>query len=323
MERILVAGATGQLGMAAVQQLRAVGRPVRALIRNPAAAPAFHLLGAETAIGDLTQPDSLAAACRGVTHILATANAAVPTRKGDTFDAVERLGYRNLIAAAKEAGVGRFIYTSVGESRHEASSEFFRCKRETERALLASGIDTVILRAGIFMDLAFAMMGSEIPLRGAACPTALRPFSFSRNHFERVRNSIVTARTATIPGNGSLRQAFLCVDDVARCLVAATAGGPNGIHALNGPEAQTFLDIVRLYERLLDTRLKVRKGPAFVFRAMSKVLRPFNPAAANLMHLNYVAATEETFPTPETARTFGISLTTSEAFLRAKLALAP
>jgi hypothetical protein len=54
-----------------------------------------------------------------------------------------------------------------------------------------------------------------------------------------------------IPGDGTARHTFICVDDVAGFLAAAAISGPSGIHAIGGPEALTFLDIVRLYERIL------------------------------------------------------------------------
>lgn len=318
---VLVVGATGQLGLAAVKELLAGGRVVRALVRSPEAASRLRSLGAEAAMGDLTQPATLAAACQGIAQVVATANASVPTRAADTFEAVERDGYRNLVRASSEAGVRRFVFTSVPRSRHAARSVFFRLKRETEQLIAASGMDYVVFQADVFMDVAFAMMGSAIPLQGSEAATALRPFAFANNHFNRVKDSIEGRRTAMIPGDGSVRHAFICVDDVARFLAAAAAGGPSGVHILGGPEALTFLDVVRLYEKVLGVELKVKKAPAVVFRILSHVLRPFNPAAANLMLLNFVGATEETLADPAVAAAFGVPLTTAEAFLRSRQAL--
>jgi len=322
MGTVLVAGATGQLGTAAVKELIVRGRMVRALLRNPEAAPRFVALGAETAIGDLTQADTLTAACQGVTEIVATANAAVPSRRTDTFEAVERHGYRNLVRAAAAAGVRRFIYTSVPSLRREHSSEFFRMKTETEELIRTSGMEHVIFRADVFMDVAFAMMGSSLPLRGTEAATVLRPFPFARNHFERNKDSIDKKHIAQIPGDGTVRHAFICVDDVARFLAAAANGGASGTCTLGGPEALTYLDVVKLYEKIMGTQLLVKKTPAMVFRILSHLLRPFNPAGANIMHINYIGATEETLNDPSTQEQFQIPLTTAETFLRRKYAFA-
>ena len=307
--------------MAAVKQLRMQGRAVRALIRKPESAQRFIELGAECAIGDLTQPATLSAACEGVKQVVATANTSVPSRSGDTFEAVERHGYRNLVRAATAAGVERIIYISVPRLRRESSSPFFRLKLETEELIRTSGLDHVIFRADIFMDVAFAMMGSGIPLRGAEAATVLRPFSFSRNHFEKIKDSIEGKQTALIPGDGKVRHAFICVDDVARFIVAAASGGPSGTYTLGGPEALTFLDVVRVFEKVLGVPLRVKKTPAVVFRILSQLLRPFNPAAANIMYINYFGATEETLNDPATQAAFQVPLTTAEAFLRGKYAI--
>lgn len=322
MALILVVGATGQLGLAAVKELLSQGNKVRALVRDPEAMPNFRALGAEPVVGDLTQRDTLASACQGVTEIVATANAAIPSRPNDTFEAVERYGYRNLVGVAAEAGVRRFIYTSVPQLRRESSSEFFRLKRETESLIQASGMDSVIFRTDVFMDVAFAMMGSAIPLRGATAATVLRPFAFAKNHYQRNKDSIDRKHVAQIPGDGTVRHAFICVDDVARFLAAAAVGGPSGVHTLGGPDAITYLDVVKVFEKVMGTNLRVKKTPAVVFRILSQVLRPFNPAAANIMFINLIGATEETFCDPSTPTQFRVSLTSAESFLRAKYALA-
>ena len=322
MDKVLVVGATGQTGLATVRRLRAQGVDVRALIRNPARASQFAALRVDAVQGDLTDPSSLRRACRNVTVIVATANAAVPTRPADTFESVERDGYRNLIQAAAAAKVRRFVYTSVPLTKYVHLSPFLQYKRATEAALAASGLDHVIFRAGIFMDVAFAMMGSSIPLCGAEAATIQRPFAFANRHFANIRNSIETKRVALVPGDGSKRHSFICVDDVAAYLAAASIGGPSGIHNIGGPEALTFCDVVALYERILGITLRVRRTPAAVFRIAATVMRPFSPAAANLMALNYIGTREETVFDTAPAHEFGVRLTTAEEFLRSRVAMA-
>jgi NADH dehydrogenase len=292
------------------------------MVRNGEQVAFFRGVGTEPVIGDLTDSGSLRTACTGVDTLIATANAAVPSRAADTFRAVERDGYRNLIQAAKAAGVRRFVYTSVPLSpAGERLSEFFRYKRETEALLIASGLQHVIFRAGVFMDVAFAMMGSTLPLRGSEGTTILRPFRFANRHFERIKDSIEQKHVAFIPGDGTTRHSFICIEDVADFLVAAVSSG-SGIHTIGGPEALTFLDVVRIYERLLGTQLRVRRTPAAVFRVAASLARPFSSAAANIFCLNYVAATENSLINPDAAAMFGIELTPAEQFLVRKHSLA-
>ncbi len=81
----LVVGSTGQLGTAVVRKLAARGKPVRALVRPTSNYQ--HLTGGvvELAFGDLRDRASLIAACESVDTVIATANAAVPRERGDTF----------------------------------------------------------------------------------------------------------------------------------------------------------------------------------------------------------------------------------------------
>lgn len=322
MERILVIGATGQLGRATIRRLRGKSASVRALVRGPEAAAGFESSGIETITGDLTDAGSLSLACDGVATVIATANAAIPTRRSDTFEAVERDGYRNLIQAATAAGVRRFVYTSAPLSKQEHLSPLLRFKRETEQTLASSGLDHVIFRADVFMDTAFTMMGSAIPLRGSEGATVLRPFGFANRYFARIKDSIERKHVALIPGDGTTRHTFICVDDVAEFLASAAFSGPSGIHSIGGPEALSFLDIVHLYERILGVTLRVQHAPAPVFRVAALLMRPFSRAGANLMALNYLGAKEDSLGDPAAAAAFGVQLTSAEAFLRRKSALA-
>ena len=87
MDRVLVIGATGQLGRAAIRKIKTRGASIRALTRSPESAAHFQSLGIEPVLGDLTDPASLTRACDGMTTLIATANAAAPTRPSDTFEA--------------------------------------------------------------------------------------------------------------------------------------------------------------------------------------------------------------------------------------------
>src|SRR5687767_2477203 len=97
---ILVAGATGVLGSRVVQQLRAAGKPVRALVRSTSDAEkvaALQQAGAEIATGDLKDRHSLAAAIRGVEAVISTVTTILTSQPGDSFAETDGAGSRNLI----------------------------------------------------------------------------------------------------------------------------------------------------------------------------------------------------------------------------------
>ena len=318
----LVVGATGQLGAVVVRKLRVRGMRVRALVRPDSKADHLASLAVEVVIGDLRDPGSLAAACDGADYVIATANSAIPRKASDRLDIVEGQGYRDLIDAAFRCGVRQFLYTSVIPTPHDTKVPLFRAKRATERYLQASGLTFTIVRAAAFMDISFAMLGSDLPLRHAEAPSIERPFWFTQRFFKGVRNSIAGGR-AVVGGNGRVQHSFIAINDVAEYLVRSI-GSPlarNRVLEAGGPESLSQLDVVKVYERLLGRAVKVSKTPAFVFRLVAAGLAPFSPAASNIMALNHLSATESGIvpDAGKTASELGIRLTTAEEFLRQKL----
>ncbi len=108
--KILVVGATGRVGGAAVGQLLKAGFEVRALVRRAGRGARLRSLGAEVAVGDATAPDTLVPAVQGCSGIFSALGAG-PGRGGS--ETVEYRGNLNLLSAARSAGVGRFVYSSV------------------------------------------------------------------------------------------------------------------------------------------------------------------------------------------------------------------
>ncbi|MBB5867297.1 uncharacterized protein YbjT (DUF2867 family) [Allocatelliglobosispora scoriae] len=107
----LVIGATGKQGGATARALLDAGWPVRALVRDVGVPPARELAarGAELVRGDLDDPASLVAAATGVSSVFSIP---FPDLADLASDAELRRG-RNLVTAAREAGVPQFVHTSV------------------------------------------------------------------------------------------------------------------------------------------------------------------------------------------------------------------
>jgi len=109
----LVTGATGLLGSHIVEKLLAAGEPVRALVRSPAGAsqlpPSADL---EAAQGDVTDAASLEAAMKGVRTVYHAAAQVGDWGPWERFVAVTIRGTANALAAARAAGVRRFLHVS-------------------------------------------------------------------------------------------------------------------------------------------------------------------------------------------------------------------
>ena len=108
--KVLVTGATGFLGEYIVERLRARGDDVRGFCRRPSASLAK--LGVETALGDITDRDSVVNACRGMDAVIHTAAIAGIWGPWELFHDTNVLGTRYVLEGCREHGVHRLVYTS-------------------------------------------------------------------------------------------------------------------------------------------------------------------------------------------------------------------
>ena len=141
---ILVTGAAGFIGSRLVRRLLESGRPVRALVRD--AEETDSLAGADIVEGDVTRAETLATAADGVDAVVHLV--AILQGKPEDFDRVIAGGTRNVVDAAREAGVRRFVYQSA-LGLNEQSREtipYFRGKWAAEQAVTGSGLEYVIVR---------------------------------------------------------------------------------------------------------------------------------------------------------------------------------
>jgi NAD(P)H dehydrogenase (quinone) len=140
---ILVTGAAGKTGKAAVKALAAKGAHVRALVRRPDHAGALMALGAgEISIGSFEDPHALASAAAGVQAIYHIC----PNVSPDEVDYA-----RAVAAAAQTHGVQRFVYHSVLHPQIEAMPHHW-AKMRVEEMLFGAGFDLTILQPTAYMQ---------------------------------------------------------------------------------------------------------------------------------------------------------------------------
>jgi uncharacterized protein YbjT (DUF2867 family) len=145
--RCLVTGSTGYIGSRLVPELLARGHRVAAMARTPAKLDdvPWHD-DVDVVRGDLTDPGSLTAAFDGVDVVYYLAHA---MGTSDDFVAAEREAAINVVTAAKRAGVGRIVYLS---GLHPAGAELSRhlqSRTAVGDILIESGIETIVLQAGV------------------------------------------------------------------------------------------------------------------------------------------------------------------------------
>ncbi len=138
---LAMTGATGFVGQATLRQAVAAGWHVRALTRRPQDARE----GVTWVAGALDRPDALADMAAGsdaVMHIAGVVN--VPTRAD--FEAGNAVATANVVAAARGAGVRRFVHVSSLAAREPGLSNYGWSKERAEAVVEKSGLDWTIVR---------------------------------------------------------------------------------------------------------------------------------------------------------------------------------
>ena len=109
--KILVTGGGGFVGGYIIERLLARGYTVRSIGRSPQ--PQLEAQGVDVVCGDLTDASALSAACEGVSAVFHVAARAGVWGSWESYYQPNVVGTRNVVAACREQGVGRLIYTST------------------------------------------------------------------------------------------------------------------------------------------------------------------------------------------------------------------
>jgi len=152
--RVAIAGGHGQIALRLAKIMSERGDEVVALIRNPDHADEVRNAGAEPAVVDLehASEDEVANAINGSDAVVFAAGAG-PGSGSERKETMDYGGAVKLIAAAKQAGVGRYvIVSSMGANPNATGDDTFsvylRAKGRADDAVRASGLDSTVVRPG-------------------------------------------------------------------------------------------------------------------------------------------------------------------------------
>jgi uncharacterized protein YbjT (DUF2867 family) len=226
---VLVTGGTGFIGPHVIHALRAREIAVRALVRDPAKASRLTAWGVELVPGDVTDPVSLRRACAGVDAIVHLVS--IITGRPQDFERVMAQGTRDLVAAAQEAGVRRFVLASaLGlDERTKDRVPYYRAKWEMEKAVRE--LEHVIFRPSF-------VFGKD----GGVLPTFVRLARF--------------APVTPIVGPGTHRLQPIWVEDLAEYYARAIdePNVANRTFDVGGPDAPTWNEFWDRLKRVLGAR---------------------------------------------------------------------
>jgi uncharacterized protein YbjT (DUF2867 family) len=225
---ILVTGASGFVGRHVVSALLTAEKDVRSLVRD---LDKGSSLGGELVQGDMTDADSLRRAVEGVDAVVHLV--AVRQGKTEKFQRVMVQGGSDLLAAAKEAGVRRFLLMSALGTREDTIDlvPYYRAKWDVEQLVKASGIDHVIFRPSFI----FGPDGGIIPT---------------------FRRLVKLAPVTPIIGSGEKRIQPIWADDVAAYFVQSLDldTATNRTFEIGGPDPVTWNEFWTRFRQALGIR---------------------------------------------------------------------
>jgi len=225
---ILVTGGTGFVGGHVVHELRGRDLPVRCLVRDLRRGARLAAWGCELVEGDVTDAESLSRAVAGAEVVVQLV--AIRQGKREQFRRVMVEGTRDLLAAARDSGVRRFVHMSALGTSEETKDvvPYYGAKWETEQQVQGSTLPYVIFRPSF-------VFGPD----GGILPTF-------------VKLARLTPVTPVI-GSGRQRIQPIWADDVAKYFAAAVERDDvaGRIFELGGPDVVSWNEF---WERLKRVR---------------------------------------------------------------------
>lgn len=256
---VLLVGATGDLGGRILRALLSRGKTVRALVRQGSEVAGLPQERVEIVRGDMLDPPSLARAMSGVSAVVSSAIGYSRRRETDSLR-TDFEGNRNLVDAAKSAGVPRFVFLSILACDQAPGVAHFWAKKVTEDYLEAQGVPFVALRPGAFLG----------------APSG-RFRAWMKGGLEKGRVMAMTP--------AGVRVTYIAPDEVARALALAV-DEPRALglridlgsdRPLSGPE------LTELVGRLLGRPMKMRLMGGAGFGFMGRIASVFNPTIRGMM----------------------------------------
>jgi uncharacterized protein YbjT (DUF2867 family) len=240
--RVLVTGATGFVGRHLVAALAENGAVVRALAHRGREAVVARP-GVEVVQGSVTVPSSLHPAMENVdavVHLVAVIREQPPEV---TFQRINVEGTRNVLRAAREAGVQRLVHVSALGAQNTPRLRYPYSKWQGEQEVRAGGVPFTILRPSIM-------------------------FGAGDEFFVTLASMVRAFLIVPIAGPGTNKFQPIAVGDVVRCILESLQDRRHvgQLYELGGPEQLSYDEIITLLARILDVHRWRLHIPAFILR---------------------------------------------------------
>ena len=247
MNKVILFGATGNLGKEIARELIRQGFDLTVVVRNESKAGSISDITRKYIIANVCDPGTLA-------HILdkqeivisALGKSVSPNDKSKpTFEEVDYQGNMNILNEAKRSGVRKFIYVSAFHSENYLHLSYFKVHHEFSELLKRSGIDYSIIKPPAI----FSAFIDMIEMAG--------------------KGQLVTI------GKGDKKTNPIYEGDLAKVVVDSISSSNSTVEA-GGQIIYTRKQINEIVQNAVDSRRKVRTIPIGLFKLMLPLIKIFN-----------------------------------------------
>ncbi len=239
----VITGANGVLGKALIRRLAEIPHPggerVRALVRGRGQAAVLDGLPVNVLQVDYGDPDSLADAVKGAAAVVHLAGALQP-RSGERLHEANAGTTRSVVAAARAAGVRRFVYLSAPGAELASPNQYLRSKALAESAIRRGGFQAVVFRVPM-------VLGADTPSAGTLLHLAGR-------------------RVAPLVRGGRVRIQPVALADVTGAIQWALEVETPPVRTLDlmGPDTLTYVELLRRASARIGRRPLVLGVPGWL-----------------------------------------------------------
>ncbi|MGQ9920516.1 MAG: complex I NDUFA9 subunit family protein [Desulfobacca sp.] len=250
---VLVTGGNGFVGQQVLRALLERGHTVRCLLRPGARKNFLRQAGVTTVDGDVTRPETLAAAvagCAAVVHLVGIIRE-FPDR-GITFERLHVQATAHVVAAAQKAGVGRYLHMSALEAQPAPMAAYHETKLQAEELVKTSGLAYTIFRPSII-------------------------YGPGDGFINLLRRQLETLGVVPIIGDGRYRLQPVPVWQVAQgfALALEKPATINRSYDVGGPEAVSMHELIDTLAQVLGKKVWKVHLPVWPLRLAARLLGGF------------------------------------------------
>jgi len=270
--RVAVTGATGYVGRHVVERLIRRDHEVVVLARTPNRAGWLSDRGVELVPGDLEDQHALRRLVDGAGAVVNLVGIIVEIGR-QTFERVQAAGTRNVVAAAREAGVPRFVQMSALGARPDAvATGYHRSKAAGEEAVRMSGLSHAVFRPSLI-----AAQGNEV--------------------LKMLVGMLRFSPVVPVIGDGQYKLQPVWADDVAEAFALAIERPDlQGTFDIAGPDQLTYHQLLDQLEAALGVKRARVMAPVAVVRFAAyagTVLPNLNPITPDQLQMLLEGSTTE------------------------------